>query len=160
MCLNTFSHTILCTAYCIVASQHRYMVSLGRQQSELNPGHLASCWPLSFPLFHLITSKSPYFQHQLDDLGTNGKTLMVVRSAHREGLQYVNLCILPLNCLIYQLQLSAIVLQWTLAYPATMGLDNTLISEIVQYVNHHANSVYMYNVRIIISIAVSFLIHR
>ena len=33
-------------------------------------------------------------------------------------------------------------IQWTLAYPATMRPDHGQISEIAEYVNHHANSVY------------------
>ena len=36
-----------------------------------------------------------------------------------------------------------IVVEWTLAYPATTGPDHGQISEIAGYVNHHANKVYI-----------------
>ena len=35
-----------------------------------------------------------------------------------------------------------IPIQWTLAYPATMGPDHGQISEIAGYVNYHANRIY------------------
>ena len=43
---------------------------------------------------------------------------------------------------ILNLQVHVSLIQWTLAYPATMRPDRGQISEIAGYVNHHANSVY------------------
>ena len=48
-------------------------------------------------------------------------------------------------------------IQWTLAYPATTGPDHHRISEIAGYVNHHANSIYMYNVSLLAPSHVSII---
>ena len=46
------------------------------------------------------------------------------------------------NTLCRKRPILSILLQWTLVYPATTGLDHGQISEIATYVNHHAQRVY------------------